>query len=89
MNLEQIQDTIIEKIGRETIDKFIEDKEGNLKEIQTLSVAEIVKKVYLITIKQVCDEIRKFAYDTYKEWGVFDESDLEHILDQIERGWGR
>lgn len=34
--------------------------------------------------KQVCEKIREFAYDTYKEFGVFDETDLEHILDQIE-----
>ena len=34
--------------------------------------------------KEVCDEIKKFAYDTFKEFGVFDEVDLEHILDQIQ-----
>lgn len=34
--------------------------------------------------KQVCEKIREFAYDAYKEFGVFDETDLEHILDQIE-----
>lgn len=34
--------------------------------------------------KQVCEKIRKFAYDTYKEFGVFDEVDLEYILDQIQ-----
>jgi transcriptional regulator with XRE-family HTH domain len=34
--------------------------------------------------KEVCEEIRKFAYDTFKEFGCFDEVDLEHILDQIQ-----
>ena len=34
--------------------------------------------------KQVCENIRKFAYDTFNEFGCFDETDLEHILDQIE-----
>ena len=36
--------------------------------------------------KQVCEKIREFAYDTFKEFGCFDETDLEHILDQIEKG---
>ena len=34
--------------------------------------------------KEVCEEIRTFAYDTFKEFGCFDETDLEHILDQIQ-----
>ena len=34
--------------------------------------------------KEVCEKIRKFAYDTFKEFGCFDEVDLEHILDQIQ-----
>lgn len=34
--------------------------------------------------KQVCEEIRTFAYDTFKEFGCFDETDLEHILDKIQ-----
>ena len=34
--------------------------------------------------KEVCEEIKKFAYDTFKEFGCFDETDLEHILDQIQ-----
>ena len=34
--------------------------------------------------KEVCDEIRTFVYDTFKEFGYFDETDLEHILDQIQ-----
>ena len=34
--------------------------------------------------KEVCERIRKFAYDTFKEFGCFDEVDLEHILDQIQ-----
>ena len=34
--------------------------------------------------KEVCEEIRTFAYDTFKEFGCFDETDLEHILDQLQ-----
>ena len=48
--------------------------------IEVLSVADYTKQVK----KEVCDEIRKFAYDTFKEFGCFDEVDLEHILDQIQ-----
>lgn len=36
--------------------------------------------------KEVCEEMRTFAYDTFKEFGCFDETDLEHILDQIQGG---
>lgn len=32
----------------------------------------------------VCKEIREFAYDTFKEFGCFDETDLERILDKIQ-----
>ena len=38
----------------------------------------------LILGKEVSEEIRTFAYDTFKEFGCFDETDLEHILDQIQ-----
>lgn len=34
-------------------------------------------------VEEVCEKIRKFAYDTFKEFGCFDETDLEHILDKI------
>ena len=34
--------------------------------------------------KEFCEEMRTFAYDTFKEFGCFDETDLEHILDQIQ-----
>ena len=44
------------------------------------SLADYTKQVR----KEVCDEIRTFAYDTFKEFGYFDETDLEHILDQIQ-----
>lgn len=36
--------------------------------------------------KKVCKQIREFAYDCFKEFGCFDETDLEHILDEIEKG---
>lgn len=44
------------------------------------SLADYTKQVR----KEVCEEIKKFAYDTFKEFGYFDETDLEHILDQIQ-----
>ena len=47
--------------------------------IEVLSLSDYTKQVR----KEVCEEIKKFAYDTFKEFGVFDEVDLEHILDQI------
>ena len=46
------------------------------------SLADYTKQVR----KEVCEEIRTFAYDTFKEFGCFDETDLEHILDQIQGG---
>lgn len=48
--------------------------------IEILSLADYTKQVR----KEMCEEIRKFAYDTFKEFGCFDEVDLEHILDQIQ-----
>ena len=50
---------------------------------------ELMEKTELIDYtkqvrKEVCDKIRTFAYDTFKEFGCFDETDLEHILDQIQ-----
>ena len=48
--------------------------------IEILSLADYTKQVK----KEVVQEIKKFAYDTFKEFGVFDEVDLEHILDQIQ-----
>ena len=44
------------------------------------SLADYTKQVR----KEVCEKIRTFAYDTFKEFGYFDETDLEHILDQIQ-----
>ena len=44
------------------------------------SLADYTKQVR----KEVCEEMRTFAYDTFKEFGYFDETDLEHILDQIQ-----
>ena len=48
--------------------------------IEVLSLSAHDKQVR----KEVCEEIRTFAYDTFKEFGYFDETDLEHILDQIQ-----
>ena len=48
--------------------------------IEVLSLSAHDKQVR----KEVCEEIRTFAYDTFKEFGCFDETDLEHILDQIQ-----
>lgn len=48
--------------------------------IEVLSLSDYTKQVR----KEVCEEIRTFAYDTFKEFGYFDETDLEHILDQIQ-----
>lgn len=50
--------------------------------IEVLSLSDYTKQVR----KEVCEEIRTFAYDTFKEFGYFDETDLEHILDQIQGG---
>lgn len=44
------------------------------------SLADYTKQVRT----EVCEEIRTFAYDTFKEFGCFDETDLEHILYQIQ-----
>ena len=49
-------------------------------EIEVLSLSDYTKQVR----KEVCEEIRTFAYDTFKEFGCFDETDLEHILDQLQ-----
>lgn len=49
-------------------------------------IADHDKQVRADERKKVCEQIRRFAYDTFQEWGVFDETDLEHILDQIEKG---
>lgn len=49
-------------------------------DLEIVSLADYTKQVR----KEVCEEIRKFAYDTFKEFGCFDEVDLEHILDQIQ-----
>ena len=44
------------------------------------SLADYTKQVR----NEVCEKIRTFAYDTFKEFGCFDETDLEHILDQLQ-----
>lgn len=44
------------------------------------SLADYTKQVR----KEVCEEIRTFAYDTFKEFGCFDEVDLEHILEKMQ-----
>lgn len=53
--IEKLSKKLIELIDRETIDKFIEDEEGNLKEIRTYSVYEIAKSLYNIGWRQVGD----------------------------------
>lgn len=55
--------------------------------LHTLSSTD---RVYILEhIKQekieLLEKIKKFAYDIYKEFGVFDEVDLEHILDKLKR----
>ena len=57
--------------------KYIDKRK---KSCPLLSLADYTKQVR----KKVCEEIRTFAYDTFKEFGCFDETDLEHILDQIQ-----
>ena len=46
-------------------------------------IAESFKDYNSKIVEEVCEKIRKFAYDTFKEFGCFDETDLEHILDKI------
>lgn len=58
-------------------------------EIESLKYTVDFYKSYYVSFREkVIDElekVRNFAYDTYREFGVFDETDLEHILDnQIE-----
>ena len=56
-------------------------------EVLVNSVAKIIEHFadYAKQVrKEVCEEIRTFAYDTLKEFGCFDETDLEHILDQLQ-----
>ena len=53
--IEKLSKKLIELIDRETIDKFIEDEEGNLKEIRTYSVSEIARSLYNIGWRQVGD----------------------------------
>ena len=55
------------------------------KEIERLQYTVDFYKSYYISFREkVIDElekVRNFAYDTYRKFGVFDETDLEHILD--------
>ena len=55
---------------------YVHDKEGFV----IKHLAEHDKEIR----NQVCERMRKFAYNTYKQFGCFDETDLEHILDKIE-----
>ncbi len=61
-----------------TKDYFLDEIDGG--ECPLKSLTEHDKQIK----KEMCERIRKFAYNTFKEFGCFDETDLEHILDTIQ-----
>lgn len=56
------------------------NRQGRYSKCRLKTLSDYTKQVK----NEVCEEIRTFAYDTFKEFGCFDETDLEHILDQIQ-----
>lgn len=44
--IEEIADILIECLGRETVDKFVEDEKGNLVSIQTYSLHSVAETLY-------------------------------------------
>ena len=81
-------DEFLEEIYDEQIDDYPSNQSicGILNQ-QAERIAELEEQLKNATKqvrKKVCEEIRTFAYDTFKEFGCFDETDLEHILDQIQ-----
>lgn len=83
MNLEQIQNKIIEQIGCETIDKFIEDKDGNLTGIATISVTELVKDIYEAAKVDYTEQNERLKY----KLGLIvkDNQDLKKDIAELEK----
>lgn len=54
--IEELSKELIAELGRETVDKFIEDEQGNLKKIVTYSLAAIAENLYNKGYRKINDE---------------------------------
>lgn len=57
-----IAEILIDKIGRETVDKFIEDDKGNLAGVATLSLEALAE--------EIADTLKKQGYGDIREWAT-------------------
>lgn len=67
--IEKLAEELIAELGRETVDKFIEDDQGNLKKIVTYSLAAIAENLYNKGYRKIGDDeivVNKYEYADLK-----------------------
>ena len=67
--IEELSKELIAELGRETVDKFIEDDQGNLKKIVTYSLAGIAENLYNAGYRKIGDDeivVNKYEYADLK-----------------------